>query len=358
MQNLTVLEPTARMVDPVTSPAWAELISSTASTLFHSPQWMRVLQETYHIPLSSCILERAGRPVAGVAWSPINDLLGPRRVTLPFSDFCDPLASSPQEGRTEGRTLAELVAVEGQPWVLRALARNLPDVPFPVTASTLYKWQSIELTPSTQELWDRLTSMASRGVRKAERSGVEVRQAIDKGELREWYLLHLRLRRAKFGLLAQPYAFFERIWDTFFEKGQGFLLLATHQDRVIGGTLYLIWKDVCYYKFSASDGGYLSLRPNNLVMWRGVLEAKERGCRLLDLGRSPVGEPGLVAFKQGFGAKDEDMYAVTYDKEGKAQENAREARRLLNDLTRLFVQESVPERVTEEAGALLYRFFT
>ena len=35
----------------------------------------------------------------------------------------------------------------------------------------------------------------------------------------------------------------------------------------------------------------------------------------------------------------------------------KEARHLVQNLTRLFVKESVPDSVTEEAGALLYRLF-
>lgn len=354
MNNPAVQQSTLRIVDPITDSVWAQLVSREPSTLFHSPQWMAVIQNSYGFSFSACVLEEEGRPVGGVPWCQISDVLGSRRVTLPFSDFCDVLAATQEEGRV----LAEYAANSGAPWVLRTLARRLPDLELPVARSTLLKWQSIDLGPDTSVLWAGLSSRARNKVRQAENSGVEVRQAVDRQELREWYLLHLRLRKTKYGLLAQPYSFFENIWDAFVEKEQGLLLLAEYEGQVIAGTIFLFWRDGCYYKFSASDPHQLSLRPNNLLLWRGMLEAKDRGFSLLDLGRSNAQQEGLIAFKRAFGATEEDLHSITYGSDDGESEQEEEARRLLQELTGLFVDEKVPDSVTEEAGSLLYRLFT
>ncbi len=348
------IRPTVAKVDPITSPQWRELVHGMPSTVFHSPQWMKAIQDTYGVEFSACILEQDGRAVAGIPWTDSNDILGRRRVTLAFSDFCDPLAVD----RADAGLLARQLASQEQPWTLRALARNLPTLSAPASRPVLFKWQGIDISPDTQALWDRLTTMARRGVQKAERSGVHVRPAQDRADLRAWYLLHLRLRKSKHGLLAQPYAFFEHIWDEFVERDNGFLLLAFEGARVIGGTFYLVWKDTCYYKFNASDLDSLALRPNNILLWQGILEAKERGLRLLDLGRSKAEQDGLIAFKAGFGAFEEDLCAITYYPDALGNGPQAEARHLLSELTHLLVRESVPDDVTEEAGALLYRFFT
>lgn len=340
-------------IDPTTSPKWAELIAVKPSTVFHSPQWMRVVQQTYGLPITASILERDGRVAAGVAWSQVDDFLGTRRISLPYSDFCDILTSTPEEART----LAGVVGGNGTPWTLRSMARNLPQVPFPVTQSSHFKWHGIELGPDKEELWNGLTSMAQRGVKKAERVGVKVVQATNKGQLRDWYLLHLRTRKLKHGLLAQPYAFFENIWDAYMGRGQGFLLLAMADGQIISGTLYVLWKDTCYYKFNASDANHLPLRPNNLLMWQGILEAKALGCRLLDLGRSSAKQEGLVNFKRSFGAKEEDMYSNTYRLGDGESENERQVKHLLHEMTRLFVDPTVPDSVSEQAGTALYRYF-
>ncbi len=203
MKVAPVQQATVRVVDPVTSSQWAEVVANLPSTLFHSPLWMAVLQNTYQFPVSACVVEEGGQPVGGVPWSDIEDVVGPRRVTLPFSDFCDILAQRPEHARA----LAQYVVETHQPWMLRCLARNLPALEVPVASSALFKWQTIDLAPDISQIWSRLSPTTRWGVRKAERSGIEVWTGDSKQQLRQWYLLHLRLRKAKYGLLAQPYAF-------------------------------------------------------------------------------------------------------------------------------------------------------
>src|SRR3990172_5229819 len=99
-------------VDPLRSPSWAALVTGKQSSLFHSPSWMGVLSQTYGLSLSAHILEEDGSPVGGVAWCELDDFLGRRRVTLAFSDFCDPLADSADAMRL----LVDPILADGIPW--------------------------------------------------------------------------------------------------------------------------------------------------------------------------------------------------------------------------------------------------
>lgn len=344
-----------RTVDPVTDAAWAELVTSRPSTIFHSPDWMRAIQKTYGFNPEAAVIEQDGTPLAGLPWLQFSDFVGDRRISLAFSDFCDPLFTTPDQART----LAEAAFGNGdQPWNLRARVSNLPDVAFPVIGIGEYKWHGVDLTPDEDALWKRMASMTQRGVKKAKREGVEIRIAQDKSELREWFLLHMRLRREKHELLAQPYSFFENIWDAFVEKGQGFLMNAIFDGKIIGGTLYLNWQDTCYYKFNASDPDYLQVRPNNLLMWQGMLTAKERGFRMLDFGRSSADQDGLVTYKRSFGSNEDDMHSVTYGYADRQKDTTKQAKQLLGNLTRLFIDQGVSDDVMEEAGNLLYPYFS
>lgn len=346
----------ARLVhveDMATSLAWRRLVGALPSTLFHSPAWMKVLQDTYGVPVNGYVLMEGGKEVAGLPWCEMDDLLGLRRVTLAFSDYCDPLGGN----ANQTARLCEAMIREGNPWVLRARQGFLPELMLPADAVAMYKWQVIDLHADEQSLWDALHSMAKRGVRKAEREGVEVRHALGKEDLRAWFLLHLRTRKERHRLLAQPYTFFEHIWDAFIEKGQGFLLLALTKGRIIGGTLYLAWRDTCYYKFNASHPEYLRLRPNNATFWYGLLEAKRRGYCSMDLGRSSADDEGLIVFKRNFGAKAMDLYALSMNTNGGPSPAALAARDTVRQLTVLLTRDSVPDEVTESAGEMLYRFF-
>ncbi len=353
MVGINEVKKTLRQVDPVRSTEWAKLAASANSTVFHSPQWMEVIEKTYGLSFSAYVIEEGGVPSAGIAWSEVSDLLGTRRISLPFSDLGDLLTHTP----SDAQELSQALSKDGVTWSLRTFAKNRPDINVPVKVKDDYKWHGIHLGDDTTVLWERMSSMSQRGIKKAERSGVQVITATTKDQLREWYLLHMRLRREKFGLLAQPYEFMENIWDNFMEKDQGFLMLATHEGQIIAGTLYLMWKDTCFYKFNASSSNSLELRPNNLLMWRGMLEAKERKAKLLDLGRSSSHQEGLVGYKRGFGAVEETLLTLTYNLPAEESKEVSDNRRLFAELTKSFIAEQMPEKVTEAAGRFLYKYF-
>ncbi len=338
--------------DPISSPLWRDLTCSPQASLFHSQPWLRVIRDTYGFEFQSVVLLEAGRPVAGIPWYESKGLLGQRRVTLPFSDYCDPLVS-------EASQAAELFgcASDGKtPWALRLLNGGIAMFESIARVDSAHKWHGTELSRDVKSVWEGFSPMAQRAIRKAEKEGVTVSEARTREELRAWYLLHLRLRKYKHRLLAQPFAFFEHIWDQFIEQDQGCLLLARHDGQMIGGTLYLFWGDCCYYKFNASDPSYLPLRPNNLLLWHGVQRAAARGCRLLDLGRSPVSQAGLIAFKRSFGARECEITTAVLGTEEHTPVT-REAKVLLHQLTDLFVGPEAPDSVTEQAGSLLYKYF-
>ena len=106
--------------------------------------------------------------------------------------------------------------------------------------------------------------------------------------------MHLKIRKYKYGLLAQPFLFFQNIWRHFVESQRGFLLLAVLDDKILAGDLFLQWKDTLYYKFNASIPEDLSHRPNDLLIWEAIQQAKKQGLQFLDFGLSDFDQEGLV----------------------------------------------------------------
>ena len=80
-------------VDPRHDPLWRKLVDQAPSSIFHSPDWIQVLSETYGWETRAhVLLDDQGEPMAGMPFCRVADMLGERIVALPFSDFCDPLA--------------------------------------------------------------------------------------------------------------------------------------------------------------------------------------------------------------------------------------------------------------------------
>lgn len=342
-------------VNPLEDERWAALVESQPSSVFHSPAWLRVLQETYDFELLALLLTgEQGQPTAGIIYCKLDDMMDPRIVSLPFSDFCDPLAPD----RASWDALISPLLAQQCRLALRCLHNTLPLGDERLALANQAKWHCVDLRRDAQTVWDSLHGSARRAIRKAREKGVRVHIAGSKEELRAFFLLHLGVRKYKYNLLAQPYPFFERIWDHFLEKGHGALMLATYESEIIGGILFLEWQNKLYYKFNASNPAHIALRPNDLTLWEGIKYGISKDRDYLDFGLSDWDQEGLLRYKRKYATEERTISFLAHVPAGSPSESERQMRRLLPRITDLFVQEAVPDTVSEEAGNLLYRYFT
>jgi len=342
-------------VDPRTDPLWQKLLIKQESSLFHSPGWIKSLTTTYDFDVRAFVIAtEAGEPVAGMPLSYISDPRGNRLVSLSFSDYCDPIVSNEEQWSQ----LSEQLVKVGWPIKLRCLHSEYPLLDNRFQEIKRAKWHGINLEPDIDTLWSNFHGSARRAIKKAERADVQIRIARDKNDLRAFFELHFGLRKYKYRLLAQPYRFFESIWEHLIADGQGELLIAVHQDRVIAGVLFLEWGDTIYYKFNASHPDYLSVRPNELVLWHGIQRAKDRGLTRFDFGLSDWDQEGLLRYKRKFATEEKTITFLEYEPAATEEQVHENINQLLPRLTDLFTDDLVPDHITEKAGELLYRYFT
>ena len=341
-------------VDPRTNPLWQKLIDQHPSDAFHSPSWMRVLSDTYGFDVNAYVLlDDAGEPIAGIPFGRVADSKGERIVTLPFSDYCDPLVGEIDHWQY----LTEPLLQEHSSFTIRCVHNNLPLGDERFTLVNQARWHGMDLRPDLDTLWNGVHSSARRAIKKAEKQGVVVHKARDVETLRIFFELHLGVRKYKYRLLAQPYRFFENIWRQFIEEQRGSLMIAAHKGEIIGGVIFLEWKDGLYYKFNASAPASLSLRPNDLLIWEGIQYGKAKGCTYLDFGLSDWDQEGLVRYKRKFASEEKTISFLRLEHSTSASRQDEHIRRLLPQLTALFTDETVPDSITEKAGDLLYRYF-
>lgn len=341
-------------IDPRSDPLWSGLVQRRGGSVFVSPNWLWVISDTYGFGVSALVaLDDGGRAEGGVAFSTVADPAGERLVSLPFSDYCDPLVTS----QAQWDALAGVLIDRGRPLDVRCLNSPYPPRDPRFSAKGAASWHGVELQEDADATWKRIRSNGRREVRRAQQRGVEVEPAEDVEGLRRFYELHLGVRKYKYRLLAQPYRFFENIWSRFIARGQGALLLARQEQRVIAGTLYLRWGDTLYYKFSASDPAYLDCRPNDLLVWEGLTYAHAHGCRRFDFGLSDSKQEGLLRFKRKFATEEGEIRSLRYQPPSWRSRGSPELREILDSLTPLLTSEAVPDPVTEEAGEILYALF-
>jgi len=340
-------------VDPVTDPAWAGLVSRRRGGLFHSPLWLGSVHDAYGFRLRALMVtDGPGDAAAGVAFSILEAPPSPRLVAAPFCDACDPLFAH----REDWTRL--LIGLKGhqRPIFLRCLDVRLPADDGLVVVKRA-RWHRVSLEGALEDRWGALDSSTQRAIRKARKEGVSIRPLSPGADLAEFHRLHVGLRKAKYRLLAQPLAFFEAIARRFAAEDNWFALAAWLGDRLIAGTVYLRWGDTLYYKFNASSLEHLGVRPNNLLTWEGIEMAASLGCRWLDLGPSDDDQPGLIRFKRQFGAEERELQFLRLDPPGWDDTPSQAQKHFLGDITERLTQPQVPDSLTAEAGAQLYRYF-
>jgi CelD/BcsL family acetyltransferase involved in cellulose biosynthesis len=341
-------------LDPLSDPLWDTLVAEERSDVFHSPPWLRVLARTYDFPIRASVLtDDRSHPIAGVPYCVIDGLPAKRIATPPFSDFCDPIVSDAAEWDA---VFAPLFA-EDCTITVRSLHRDIAAIGTGMNVVGRAKWHGLDLAPGSEAIWEGLHGSARRAVRKAQNGGVIVRPASTLEELRSFYELHLGIRKYKYRLLAQPFEFFETIWDEFVVPGNGSLLLAFLDDKIVGGVFFLEWKGVLYYKFNASDPDLVSVRPNDLVIWTAIEQAGSKALTKLDFGLSDWDQEGLVRYKRKYASEEKTISFLRHEPAADESREAEQIRSILPVLTDLLPDEAVPDAATERAGDLLYRLF-
>jgi len=253
--------------------------------------------------------------------------------------------------------LFELLCSHDLPFTMRCLDGSAATRDPRLQVTSLARWHGIHLCRDEDELFDGFSASNRRAIRKAQRAGITIEPMDDDEFIDTFLAMHVGVRKRKFGLLAQPRSFLDNMAKRFREIDGWFPLVALRDGRPIAATLYLRDRDVLYYKFNASLSEALEHRPNNLLLWAGVTLGRSLGCGLLDLGASDDDEPGLIRFKRSFAPEEREITRLRYDPPGLDTDADRATSCLLGDLTRLFTDERVPDDVTAEAGALLYRYF-
>jgi len=300
-------------VNPLAEDKWDESISAhPGATFFHTTAWARVLHGTYgHTPVYFtnrwCDPSGSLLPVMEVnsVW------LGRRGVSLPFADRCAPLSANPEDAEELFNQALEYGRARG--W--RSFeTRGGVGLGRGSAASVAYFGHTLDLAGGEKHLFDSMDSAVRRSIRKAEASSLSVEWSSEPLAMQEYYSLHCRTRR-RHGLPPQPYSFFDAILRHVLKPGHGSTVLARKGGRLAAGAIFFQHGAGAIYKFGASDVAYHEHRPNNLILWEAIKYYAGRGCGVLDLGRTSLGNDGLRRFKLGFGASEERLEYCRFDYE-------------------------------------------
>ena len=137
-------------------------------------------------------------------------------------------------------------------------------------------------------------------IRRAEKSGVTVREARSRADCELFYDLLQRMAGEK-RFAAESRAEVLHVWNWIAsDPDRGVLLLGSNQGAVQGGTMIVRAGKRAWYVWGASEK-QLPYSVGHLLQWRAIQWAREHGCTEYDFGGYTVGATsGPACFKHGF----------------------------------------------------------
>lgn len=337
---------------PISDPRWLRFINNHPdATIFHHPAWSNLLKACYgYQPVTLVILDETGEIASGLPLMQVDSwLTGQRMVSLPFSDFCQPLLSKTTEPTEFPGSLYDWWRNHDK--LHTQIRWPLPDHQ-EIFAGQSYVQHINQLLPDPDKVRRAFKPKISQFIRQAERANITIRQSCDWQDMQIYYRLHL-LTRKRQGVPAQPFRYFRLFWQKVIAQGLGFILLAFHGTQPIAGAVFLHWNQSLIYKYGASDPAYWTMRPNHLLFWHVIRWGCEQNYQTLDWGRTDLEQEGLRDFKRSWGGQERIMrYSVLSQSPYAPEITSASNQRILKGL----IQHS-PPWVCKTIGTLLYGHF-
>lgn len=333
---------------------WDNYVNShPEGTPCHLSCWLRTIGETYPYESHLYVLEDETDGISGVmpAFLIKGLFKGRQLVTLPFSDYGYPLTQT-EDGQ---RQILSPVLEEMKDKIRNMEIRGPLGIHPDFSSQTYYKRHAIKLSPDVAEVKKNIDKRTIQYcIRKAQREGVEIREDNSPDGLEAFYRLN-QLTRKKHGVPVQPRRFFCNLHKNILERGNGSICLACLKSRAIAAGLFIRHRSTVYYKYNASDPAFMKkYAPNHLLTWTAIEDACRKGFSFFDFGRSALNNPGLIRYKEMWGAASSDLpynyYPAHYRGAG-----AKTHTGFLYQMITLFWR-LIPDSIASRMGPLIYRY--
>ena len=175
----------------------------------------------------------------------------------------------------------------------------------------------IDLQQDGELIWHNLSKSNRNAITKGRRLGVEVKilQANEGlSEFQQLYDATMRRKDARDEYLFRP-SFFERMATLMPDSVT--IVSARFEGRTIASSMFLHKYGFVHYYLSGSDAKFLSLCPNNVLLYEAILWAKNLGYKYFVLGGGYQPHDNLFRFKRSFSDTLADfcVYKKVHDEE-------------------------------------------
>ncbi len=162
-----------------------------------------------------------------------------------------------------------------------------------------------QLPKTIEEAYKKLKAGKRRQIKNNERLGLQVRPAASHEDV----VAFVQILQQLYAHLAKPLPplrFFTQFYETACQQGNGVILVATYQNKILGGILCPTEASTLYEWYIGNDNKpYRSITPSVSLTWGAMCYAIENGFRVMDfMGAGKANKPyGVRSFKLSFGGE-------------------------------------------------------
>jgi hypothetical protein len=340
-------------LNPLQDSRWPALVDRHPNaSVFHSVGWLDALRRTYGYQPVAYTTTPPGRELTdGFVFCRVHSWLsGSRLVSLPFSDHCDPLADSPESLL---QLMQHLQAEQRRRrWKYIELRPLSPAYTASVRQEFLsggsFSLQVLDLRPDLETLYQHFhKSCVQRKIQRAQREKLTYEEGQSEALLRKFYSL-LILTRRKHGVPPQPLAWFRNVLTCL--KNKAVIRLASKDGQPVASILTISFRNAMVYKYGCSDPRFNNLGGTALLFWEAIQDAKHQPAAKFDFGRSDLDNPGLIAFKENWGALSVPLNYIRVTAEPCPRPHSGWADRMAK-----YLFAKMPSSLLTATGKLLYR---
>jgi lipid II:glycine glycyltransferase (peptidoglycan interpeptide bridge formation enzyme) len=224
-------------------------------------------------------------------------------VSLPFSDHCAPLVDTKEEYECLIASLIDTASSQHCKYVeLRPAGRSelISADGNGMARYRSYYLHTLDIRPEKRDLFESFHRKAvQQPIKRADREGLSSVEGRSPELVRRFYRLLIRTRR-RHAVPPQPVKWFQNLVDCL---GRHLTIrVASKAGQPIASILTLSFNEQLYYKYGCTDERFHHLGGVQLLLWQAINAEKERGARVLDMGRCDVEQANLVTFKERWGS--------------------------------------------------------
>ena len=268
-----------------------------------------------------------------------SKIFGNKLISLPFIDFGGPI------GKIDNKFLKEIlnyikknediskVEIRLNDFMVdyKKIEKNLINNGF---KKEFKKNQFILQLRGEEELWNDFNRITRKGIKKAKKSNLQLKEINNEEELKSFYKLYFNNMK-NFGTPQHSYNFFNNLRGMKKEfKG----LNCYKEDKLIGSLIILCTKHYSYAAYNVSDRKFLIYQPNDLIHWEMIRWCMKKGIKYFDFGQCDASSKegthayGIYKFKKKWGGKlyNRCYFYYEFDKKDKIESIKKERDLLTN----------------------------